>query len=392
MNEHFDLLVIGGGPAGLAAARSYRATGGAGSAAIVTDEHRMPYRRPPLTKELLRGEMSVTELPIEDEAWLEAQRVTLIGGRAVALDPDAHVVRLSGGRALGYRHVIVATGAEPTRLPIPGADDPAVRTLRSLADLRELEDRLDPGAPVAVIGSGFLGCEIAASLRRRGHPLTMVSDEPAPNARRLGPRVAAELAGWLAEEGVELRLGAGAQRVDRHGGGLRVRAAAAEVPAVVVVMATGVAPRGELLWGRLPLDATGGAIPADTTMRTALPDVLAAGDVCAAVNAAAGRPLRVEHWGDALGQGAVAGACAAGAEARWDAVPGFWSTIGSRTLKYAAWGDGYDDCRFVGGGEAAFTTWYGRGGRVVGVLTHGRDEDYERGRELIAQGAPVPWH
>ncbi|MGH2877890.1 MAG: oxidoreductase C-terminal domain-containing protein, partial [Solirubrobacteraceae bacterium] len=101
------------------------------------------------------------------------------------------------------------------------------------------------------------------------------------------------------------------------------------------------------------------------------------------------RPLRVEHWGDALAQGAVAGTTAAGRPASWDEVPGFWSTIGERTLKYAAWGDGYEEVRFDGPGDGgAFTVWYGREGRIVGVLTHQRNDDYERGRGLVAEGAP----
>ena len=101
----------------------------------------------------------------------------------------------------------------------------------------------------------------------------------------------------------------------------------------------------------------------------------------------AGRPLHVEHWGDALAQGEVAGRTAAGVEAAWDTVPGFWSTIGERTLKYAAWGDGYDDVRIVDHGDGAFTAWYARDGACVGVLTHDRDDDYERGRERIEHGS-----
>src|SRR5262249_43956149 len=104
-------------------------------------------------------------------------------------------------------------------------------------------------------------------------------------------------------------------------------------------------------------------------------------------NVAAGRPLRVEHWGDALTQGQVAGATAAGKHAVWDQVPGFWSTIGKRTLKYAAWGDGYDQTRFEPHPNGGFTAWYGHDNRIVGVLTHEADEDYERGTELIGQGA-----
>jgi 3-phenylpropionate/trans-cinnamate dioxygenase ferredoxin reductase component len=155
----------------------------------------------------------------------------------------------------------------------------------------------------------------------------------------------------------------------------------------VVVMAAGVAPRGELA-AAAGLELANGAVPVDASMRTAQAGIYAAGDVAFAENASAGRRLRVEHWGDALGQGEVAGRTAAGDTAQWDAVPGFWSTIGSHTLKYAAWGDGFEQSRIEPHGGGAFTAWYGRDGRIVGVLAHEADEDYERGRSLIAGGAP----
>jgi len=388
MSGCLSLLVIGGGPAGLSAARSYREAGGEGPVAIVGDEHRMPYQRPPLTKELLRGESTEEDLPLESESWLAEHDVSLISGRAVALDADAHGVTLSGGRELKYRQLVLATGAEPTRLPVQGADDPAVRVLRTLDHLRELQHRLGRGESAIVIGSGFIGCEIAASLRMRGHRVELVSDETAPNVARLGDEAAATLARWLAEQGVALHLGTAVERIERSAGKFDVVADGSRVSGDVVVMATGVAPRGELAAATTGIELADGAIPVSTDMRSARADVLAAGDVCRAQNVAAGRPLRVEHWGDALTQGEIAGATAAGKHAAWDQVPGFWSTIGSRTLKYAAWGDGFDQARLerhVGGG---FTVWYAREGQVVGVLTHEADADYERGSELIKQGAP----
>jgi NADPH-dependent 2,4-dienoyl-CoA reductase/sulfur reductase-like enzyme len=281
---------------------------------------------------------------------------------------------------------VLATGSEPTRLPIPGVDDPAVRVLRSLDHLRELERRLLEGSRVVVIGSGFIGCEIAASLRARGQEVTLVSDEEAPNVTRLGPDAGAEIAQWLQEDGVALKLGAGVQAIERQSETLDVVAAGERFSAPLVVMAVGVAPRSELATAA-GLELDGGAVPTDAGMRTALSGLLAAGDVCVAQNTAAGRRLRVEHWGDALSQGAVAGSTAAGVQAGWNDVPGFWSTIGSRTLKYAAWGDGYEQARIQPRDDGAFTVWYGRQGRVVGVLTHDTDEDYEEGREMIAEGA-----
>jgi 3-phenylpropionate/trans-cinnamate dioxygenase ferredoxin reductase subunit len=391
MSEPYALLAIGGGPAGLSAARAYRDAGAGGPVAIVADEGRMPYNRPPLTKELLQGTSGEDDLPIEDESWLHDHQVTLISGRVVEIDAADRQVRLSGGRALRYRSCVLATGAEPTRLPIPGADDPAVMVVRSLDHLHRLQARLSPGDAVVVIGSGFIGCEIAASLALRGHPTSLASDEPVPNARRLGESAGALIAGWLAELDVTTVLGAEVAGIARSPDGLTVTAGERELRAAVVVMATGVAPRGELAAG-CGLELRDGAVPVDEAMRTAIDGLLAAGDVAFAHNAAAGRALRVEHWGDALGQGAIAGQTAAGRSAAWAEVPGFWSTIGKRTLKYAAWGDGYDvlhgDRADNGAGCAI---WYGRDGRIVGVLTHEDDDSYEHGRELIAGGARWPY-
>ncbi len=168
------------------------------------------------------------------------------------------------------------------------------------------------------------------------------------------------------------------------------------IEAASIVLGMGVSPRGELARAvGLPLHA--GAVVVDGSMRAdqasstgeAQCAVFAVGDVAYAYNACAGRHLRVEHWGDALGQGEVAGSVLAGETTEWDSVPGFWSTIGEHTLKYAAWGDGHDDARFEQHDDGAFTVWYSREGALVGVLTHERDEDYERGRELISAGAAI---
>ena len=386
MSDEFELLVVGGGPAGLAAARAYRAARGVGGVGLVSDEHRVPYNRPPLTKEFLRGESEEDELPIEEEGWLAEHCVRLVSGRAVTLDPDERSVVLSGGRELRYRKCVLATGAEPTRLPVAGADDPAVRVIRTLDHVRELTWRLRGGDPVVVIGSGFIGCEIAASLRRRGHSVTLVSDEMQPNFSRLDLEPAERIHRWLDDEGVISHLGTPVDEITRRAGSLEIVAGDVRAVAKIVVMAAGVAPRSELA-GAAGLELRDGALPANSAMRTAKEGLYAAGDVAFADNACAERPLRVEHWGDALGQGEVAGRSAAGERVQWDAVPGFWSTIGNHTLKYAAWGDGFDDSRLEDHGGGAFTAWYGRNGRVVGVLAHEADEDYERGRALIAGGA-----
>jgi 3-phenylpropionate/trans-cinnamate dioxygenase ferredoxin reductase subunit len=390
MTQRFELLVVGGGPAALSTARSYREAEGEGSVAIVTDEHRPPYRRPPLSKELLRGEFGESDLPIEDDAWFAEHQIDLVSGRAVALDPGARTVSLSGGRELEYGSCVLATGSEPTRLPIPGADDPAVRVLRSLDHLRDLQLRLRPDGAVVVIGSGFIGCEIAASLRLRGQRVTLMSDEPAPNQRRLGDEAAGMIAEWLRDDGVVLHAGAKVERIVRGPEGLEVISDEARASGAVVVMATGVVPRGELAAGA-GIALHKGAVPVDAGMRSDSPAVLAVGDVSFAENLAAGRRIKIEHWGDALGQGEIAGRTVAGKAAQWFDVPGFWSTIGGRTLKYSAWGDGYDTAHAVHHDDGGLTVWYGRDGKVVGVLTHDADGDYERGGTMVGEGAAWTW-
>ena len=172
----------------------------------------------------MRGEIEENELPLEDETWLEENSVTLICGRAVALDPSAHEVSLSGGRKLEFTHCVIPTGAEPTRLPVPGADDPAVRLVRSLDHVRELQRRLSTVTEVVVIGSGFIGCEIAASLRHLSLAVTLISNEPTPNDARLGAQAGAEITRWLREEGVRLELGTAVDAIERNGDRLEVTA------------------------------------------------------------------------------------------------------------------------------------------------------------------------
>jgi 3-phenylpropionate/trans-cinnamate dioxygenase ferredoxin reductase subunit len=386
MSSRFGLLIVGGGPAGFSAAKAYRQQEQDSPVAIVTDELLMPYERPALTKEFLRGEVEFEQLPLEPETWLDEQAVALIGGRAVALDADRRELSLSGGRSLGYETCLLATGAEPTRLPVPGADHPTVQVVRTVHDVRMLLDRLGEKAEVAVIGSGFIGCEIASSLRRRGLRVALISDETAPNTNRLGPESAQILRGWLKDDGVELYLGTAVESITHERTGTSVMAGETRVRADVVVMAAGVSPRAELALAA-GLELEHGAIPVDASMRTSREGLLAAGDVCKAQNLAAGRALRVEHWGDALAQGEIAGTIAGGVEASWEGVPGFWSTIGDHTVQYAAWGDGFDEAHLSMHADGAFTAWYVKAGRVVGVLAHESEQDYEAGQQQIRAGA-----
>jgi 3-phenylpropionate/trans-cinnamate dioxygenase ferredoxin reductase subunit len=372
------LLIVGGGPAGLAAARGYREAGGDGPVTMLTPEQHAPYTRPALSKDFLRGESEADDIALDADGLDLEMR---FGTEATVLDPGQRTVT-TAEETFAYDACVIATGAEPAPLPVPGIEHALL--LRSLESARTLRERAERAHTAAVIGSGFIGCEVAASLAMRGLRVTLVSDEPVPHASRLGPEAGSRIAGWLTELGVGLQLGGACEGIEPG----RVRVPGnPPVEAELIVVGGGIRPRARIADG---LATDRGRIVTDEHMRTSAEGVYAAGDVALARNAAAGRPLPVEHWGEALNQGEAAGRNAAGEGAVWDAAPGFWSMIGDRTLKHVAWGDGFDEARFITHPGGAFTVWYGAEGITVGVLTHERDEDYERGRELIEAGKPLP--
>ncbi|NHA69189.1 NAD(P)/FAD-dependent oxidoreductase [Phycicoccus flavus] len=383
------LLVLGSGPAGVHAAAAYLAAGGPGPVRLVTADRDEPYQRPPLSKAVLAGTEPARVTPIlegEDAEALAGVEV-LAGSTVVGLDRDRRVVRTDDGRELAYDRLVVATGADPARLP--GCDpDARVFALRSLEHARDLADAAARASSAVVVGSGFIGCEAAASLAARGVRTTLVTTEAAPQEARLGAAAAGRIAGWLREDGVDVRASTGVESVRAPA---EVHLEDGDVvPADLVVTAVGVTRARDFLEeSRLPLED--GRVVVDARMRTEDPHVHAAGDGARARHEVAGRHLSVEHWGDAVAMGRVAGRDAAspGAEP-WSTPPGFWSDIGGRVLKHSAWGDGWSRDVLVEHPDGAFTVWYADAdGELVGVLTHERDEDYGRGGELLARRARI---
>ncbi len=394
MNQTDSIVIVGGGPAGFSVARAYREMGGSGRLILLTAEPYSPYRRPPLTKEYLRGEIPREELPIESPDWyreneVELRTTTLIAG----LDRDRGVVETENGEEIRYDACVLATGSEPSLLPIPGADDPEVLAMRTVEDSDRLQSRAIEGSRAVVVGSGFIGCEAAASLSLRGVEVTLVSQEEGPQRERLGEAASRRIQGWLEGYGVDLRMETDVESIGRRDEGFEVVAAGGSpVSGQTVLLAAGVRPRTQLA-EEAGLEMETGGVVTDSSMRTSAPAIFAVGDIALAKNEAAGSRQKVEHWGDALNHGRVAGTVLAGGESAWKEAPGFWSTMGDKTLKYWAWSGGWDETRFVekdGSGGEAFAVWYGKEGVAVGVLAHNADEEYEEGRELIERGAPLP--
>ena len=382
----YDLVVCGGGAAGHAAVRAYREAGGDGSVLLATREDRLPYARPPLSKEYLRGEMTAAELALDDVAWYAAKEiVTALGSPVRGLDA-AHRRLLLAGETIDFTTVILATGASPAALPVRGGDDPAILRLRDPDDSDRIRSAGARGS-VAVIGSGFIGCEVAASLALTGTSVQLVGEETLPQEALLGADAGKRIARWLTDAGVELVLGSAVQRIED--GRQVVLENGREIGADTIVTGAGIEPNTDLA-RTASMELDNDRIPCDASMQTVAPGVLVAGDAAYAWNATARRRLVVQHWGEAERMGEIAGHVAADHHDAWTQAPGFWSTIGDHTLKHVAWGDGYDETRLLeGGDDDTFAVLYGQRGTLVGVLASNLDDVYEQSGGLVEAGASL---
>lgn len=374
-------IAIGSGPAGLSAAETFRGKHPQIPVRILTSDPALPYAKPPLSKDYLCGRD--TKLDLHSAGWFVRHNVDLIRGITVDhIDVDNQEVVTVGGKRYPYWHLVLACGATPVPLTIPGAQ--SALSLRSFADAVILRMAAGNAESAVVIGAGLIGCEAAACLVTRGVPTTMVAAEPVPLQRRFGADVGERVAKMLSDTGVRFLGSTTASAIDDTTVHLDT---GATIDADVVVSAAGVRPDPHLA-AQAGLVTEDDRIVVNEHMHTSARNVYAAGDVALAYNITAGRRIRAEHWRDAAQQGLVAGLSAAGYEAVWDKVPGFSCTIGESTLKYRGWGTGYEHSRLVEH-RNGFTVWYEAGGEVVGVLSLNADDDYRHADELVRRHTPM---
>ena len=375
------LIVVGSGPAGVAAAESFREHNTSSRVRILTTDRDLPYARPPLSKEYLRGQTD--DVGLHPRQWFDDKAIELVHDTTVdGLDLAERSVR-AGDRRYRYDALILACGAAPVAPPMPGGA--RARLLRSLADAAALREAAKDASSAVVIGAGFIGCEAAASLALRGMSVTLVAPETLPQEARLGSAAAERLRELVIQAGARYVGGVAVEEINDVGVRLDN---GVTIDCDLILAATGVTPQHRLA-ADAGLDVRDSRIVVDSDMSTSTKGVYAAGDVALARHAVAGRHLAIEHWQDAIDQGAIAGTSAAGKRATWDGVPGFWSTIGEATIKYHAWGDGYQRSRMLSHPDG-FTVWYEADDAVVGVLTHNADDDYDLGERLIAERRPAP--
>jgi NADPH-dependent 2,4-dienoyl-CoA reductase/sulfur reductase-like enzyme len=394
------VVVVGASLAGLRACETLRQEGFDGEITLVGAEREIPYDRPPLSKKLLAGDWEPERIRLrKDDDFQSLDLLLRLGVRAVALDTATRTVSLDDGSKVTYDGLIIATGASPRRLP--GQPDlHGVVELRTLADAVELRELTADGtARVTVIGAGFIGLEVAATVRARGCGVTVLEGAPSPLIRGLGVAMGAAVASVHARNGVELRCGvqvAGIEGADGRVTGVRLGDGSA-VASDVVLVGVGVAPNTDWLTGS-GLTIRDGVV-CDANLCAGVAGVYAAGDCARWPNGVfAGfddEEMRVEHWTNAAEQGAAAAKNLLAATGHsslavepYRSVPFFWSDQFDSRIQFVGRAHGDDEVHVFGGTtDGAFAALYGYQGRLRGVLGVSKPKLVMPFRALLAAGA-----
>ncbi len=362
-------VIVGAGLAGAKAAETIRAEGFDGRVLLLGEESVRPYERPPLSKEYLRGEKDFEAAAVRAEDFYAAHAIELrTSTRARVVDVGASEVLVDSGERIAYDRLLLATGAEPRRLDVAGADLPGVHCLRTLSDADRIRQAITPGTRVVVVGAGWIGAEVAASARQLGAEVAMVEMASVPLERVLGLEVGAIYRDLHAAHGVEMHFGVA---VESFRGGDRVeevwltdgRVLAAEV----VVIGVGVTPRTELAESAgLAVDD---GIVVDEHLATSAPGIYAAGDVANAFHPLYGTRIRLEHWSAALNQGPAAARSMLGEPTVYDKVPYFFSDQYDLGMEYRGWAPTWDRVVFRGDpGNGELIVFWMRHGRVAAAM------------------------
>lgn len=393
--SHSDAFVIvGGGRAAASAAEELRSRGFAGSVRVIASEDHPPYDHPPLSKDYLQGASELDSVLLHPEDWYSENRVQLTTAvTADALDPAAHLLTLSTGEEVRYDRLLIATGARARRAGVDGEDLPGVHSLRTLDDGIALRAALAGGGhSVAVIGSGWIGMEVAASARTLGNEVTVIGRGAVPLSSAIGDELGQYLRRVHERHGVAIRMSdsvAGVVGSDRAMGVLLDSGEA--VPADVVVVAVGAEPAVELARAA-GLDVDDGILT-DSSLATSAPDVFAAGDAANALHPILGVRSRSEHWANASDQGVVAARSMLGESAVFDAIPYFFTDQFEFSMEYSGFPTLARDARIVYRGDpehgefVAF--WVDGRSRVVAEMNVNVWDVSDQLQRLIRAAKPV---
>lgn len=351
MDTNGTYVIVGASLAGAKAAQALRSEGFGGSVVLIGAEREAPYERPPLSKDFLMGKTSRDALHVHPADWYGEQEIELRLGTAVTrIDAAGHQVTLADGQSLGYARLLLATGAVPRSLGLPGAEQRGVIYLRTVDDSERMRAAFAGTPRVAVIGAGWIGLEAAAAAREAGCEVTVVEMAELPLLAVLGPEVARVFADLHLSRGVEFVFGARVSEITGSGGSADgvLLADGTRVAADVVVVGVGARPYTDLAESA-GLRVENGVIT-DAALRTSDPDIFAAGDVANAFHPFYGRHVRVEHWANALHQPEVAARSMLGREASYDRLPYFFTDQYDLGMEYTGLVEpgGYDRVVFRG--------------------------------------------
>lgn len=363
-------VIVGGGAAGFAAADTLRREGFAGAISMISSDGAMPVDRPNLSKDYLAGNAPEDWLPLRPEAYYQDFGIDLrLDTSVAAVDPRNRSVTLGTGDSLRFDRLLLATGAEPVKLQIAGADQPHVHTLRSVADSRAIIARAADAKRALVIGASFIGLEVAASLRARKIEVHVVAPEQRPMERILGREMGDFVRALHEENGVNFHLMDTVERLDGRRAHLK---SGGVIEADLVIVGIGVKPRLSLAeQAGLAIDR---GVSVDATLETSVPGIFAAGDIARWPDPHTGVNIRVEHWVVAERQGQTAARNMLGRRERYDAVPFFWSQHYDVPINYVGHAESWDDIEIDGSiaGKDCLLR-YRKGGRLLAVASIYRD-------------------
>jgi NADPH-dependent 2,4-dienoyl-CoA reductase/sulfur reductase-like enzyme/nitrite reductase/ring-hydroxylating ferredoxin subunit len=365
-----SILIVGGGAAANAAAETLRREGYTGRLAMVSADESLPCDRPNLSKGFLAGTATDASNPLRSPQFYESHGIDLkLNVRVAAIDTTAHTAQLADGSSYSYDALLLATGAEPTRLDVPGADLPHVHYLRTLADSRALVAKAQNSRRAVVIGASFIGLEVAAALRARGIEVHVAAPDGIPMQRVLGAEIGIAVRRLHEEHGVKFHLGTVATAIDE--GSVTLKNGEV-VAADLVVIGVGVRPALALA-EQAGLEIDRGVL-VDRYLQTSAPGVFAAGDIARWPDRLTGENIRVEHWVVAERQGQIAALNILGRRVGFDCVPFFWTEQYDFSLAYIGHAERWDKVDIDGSLEAKdCTVTYWRGGEKLAVAVIHRD-------------------